>query len=313
LLDSGTFVVTAEFPPPDSAAPADVLARLEPFRGCVDALNVTDASGANCHMSSVAVSVLLARAGCEPVMQVTCRDRNRIAIQGDLLGAAALGIHNVLCLTGDHVANGDHPGARHVGDLDSLTLLATARKMRDAGEFLSGRKLSTPPRLFLGAAGNPFTATMETRLERLRRKAAAGAQFLQTQYCFDIGALEAFMRMVRAEGLHDAVRILIGVGPIGSAKTARWLRSSVPGVHIPDAIVHRLDAAADPREEGRRIAIELIQRIRDIPGVAGVLLMAHRQERLVRSIVADSGVLGARMPLFEGVAQPERSEPCPLP
>jgi methylenetetrahydrofolate reductase (NADPH) len=154
---------------------------------------------------------------------------------------------------------------------------------------------------------------METRLERLRRKAAAGAQFLQTQYCFDIGALEAFMRMVRAEGLHDAVRILIGVGPIGSAKTARWLRSSVPGVHIPDAIVHRLDAAADPREEGRRVAIELIQRIRDIPGVAGVHLMAHRQERLVRSIVADSGVLGARMPLFEGVAQPERSEPCPLP
>ncbi|MCC6197404.1 MAG: methylenetetrahydrofolate reductase C-terminal domain-containing protein [Burkholderiales bacterium] len=313
LLERGTFVVTAEFPPPDSAAPADVLARLAPFRDCVDALNVTDASGANCHMSSVAVSVLLAQAGCEPVMQITCRDRNRIAIQGDLLGAAALGIRNVLCLTGDHVANGDHPGARHVGDLDSLTLLATARKLRDAGEFLSGRKLAAPPQLFLGAAGNPFAAPMETRLERLRRKVAAGAQFLQTQYCFDVAALEDFMAMVRAEGLHERIAILIGVGPIGSAKTARWLRASVPGVRIPDAIVQRLEAAADAREEGRRIAIELIQRIRDIPGIAGVHVMAHRQEQLVRSIVADSGVLGARTPLFTSSAPPARSEPCLLP
>jgi 5,10-methylenetetrahydrofolate reductase len=298
LLARGAFVVTAEFPPPDSADPADVVARLEPFRGCVDALNVTDASGANCHMSSVAVSVLLLQAGCEPVMQVACRDRNRIAIQGDLLGAAALGVRNVLCLTGDHVGNGDHPGAKHVGDLDSLTLLATARKLRDASEFLSGRSIAHPPKLFLGAAGNPFAASLEARIDRLRRKIAAGAQFVQTQYCFDLERLERFMRLAREEGLHEAARIVVGVGPIASAKTARWLRSHVPGVHLPDAVVARLERASDPREEGRRICIELIRGIREIDGVAGVHLMAHRQERMVPSIVAESGALGERTPLF---------------
>ncbi len=298
LLASGAFVVTAEFSPPDSADPADVLARLDPFRGSVDALNVTDASGANCHMSSVAVSLLLMRAGCEPVMQIACRDRNRIAIQGDLLGAAALGVRNVLCITGDHVGNGDHPGAKHVGDLDSLTLLATARKMRDAGEFLSGRKLAHAPALFLGAAGNPFAASTTVRIDRLRRKIAAGAQFVQTQYCFDLDRLEVYMEHARAEGLHEAAHILVGVGPLASAKTARWMRANVPGVHIPDAIVARLEHARDPREEGRRICIELIRAIREIPGIAGVHVMAYRQERMVSSIVAESGVLGARTPML---------------
>jgi methylenetetrahydrofolate reductase (NADPH) len=298
LFASGAFVVTAEFPPPDSADPADVLPRLDPFRGSVDALNVTDASGANCHMSSLAVSVLLMQAGCEPVMQITCRDRNRIAIQGDLLGAAALGVRNVLCITGDHVGNGDHPGAKHVGDLDSLTLLATARKMRDAGEFLSGRKLAHAPRLFLGAAGNPLSASAELRIDRLRRKIAAGAQFVQTQYCFDLEGLDRFMALARAEGVHEAVRIVVGVGPIASAKTARWMRSNVPGVQIPDSVVARLEKAADPKEEGRRICIELIRGIREIPGIAGIHLMAHRQEKSVRSIVAESGVLAGRAPLF---------------
>ncbi len=298
LLASGAFAVTAEFSPPDSADPEHVWERLEPFRDSVDALNVTDASGANCHMSSVAACVLLAQAGCEPVLQIACRDRNRIAAQGDLLGASALGLRNVLCLTGDYVGNGDHPGAKHVGDLDSVTLLATARKMRDAGEFLSGRKLKSPPRLFLGAAANPFAGPVEMRATRLRRKVAAGAQFVQTQYCFDLERLERYMRLVRAEGLDEAVSILIGVGPIVSAKTARWLRSNVPGVHIPDAIVERLERAADPREEGRRICIELVRAIRDMPGVAGVHLMAYRQENMVRSIVAESGVLAGRTALF---------------
>jgi 5,10-methylenetetrahydrofolate reductase len=302
LLDSGTFAVTAELAPPDSADPADVLARLEPFRGHVDALNVTDASGANCHTSSLATSLLLLQAGCEPVLQMACRDRNRIALQGDLLGAAALGLRNVLCLTGDHVANGDHPGARHVGDLDSVTLLATARKMRDAGEFLSGRKLAAAPRLFLGAAGNPFAAGPDVRLDRLRRKVAAGAQFVQTQYCFDLDALEHFMQRVRDEGLDEDVHILVGVGPIVSAKTARWLRGNVPGVRIPDAVVQRLERAADPREEGRRLCIELIRGIRGISGVAGVHIMAYRQERMLASIVAESGVLGTRRPLFAAPA-----------
>lgn len=303
LLASGTFALTAEFSPPDSADPEHVWERLEPFRGCVDALNVTDASGANCHMSSVAVCVLLAQAGCEPVLQIACRDRNRIAAQGDLLGASALGLRNVLCLTGDHVGNGDHPGAQHVGDLDSVTLLATARKMRDAGEFLSGRKLKSAPRLFLGAAANPFSGPAEMRVARLSRKVAAGAQFLQTQYCFDVERLDRYMRLVRDEGLDRIASILVGVGPIVSAKTARWLRGNVPGVRIPDAIVERLEHASDPREEGRRICIELIRAIRQVPGVAGVHIMAYRQEPMVRSIVAESGVLAARAPLFMA-AQP---------
>jgi methylenetetrahydrofolate reductase (NADPH) len=298
LLQSGAFAVTAEFSPPDSADPADVLARVAPFRGSVDALNVTDASGANCHMSSLSVAVLLVREGCEAVMQVSCRDRNRIAIQGDLLGAAALGVRNVLCLTGDHVTNGDHPGAKHVGDLDAVSLLAAARGMRDAGRLLSGRKLEAAPRLYLGAADNPAAPPFEARIARLRRKAAAGAQFVQTQYCFDLDALARYMRAVCDEGLDERLRILIGVGPIASAKTAHWLRTRVPGVHIPDAIVKRLEKSPDQREEGRRLCIELIRGLRGIPGIAGVHIMAPKQDHLVPSIVAESGVLAARLPLF---------------
>lgn len=298
LMESGTFVVTAEFSPPDSADPADVLARIAPFRGSVDALNVTDASGANCHMSSLSVAVLLTQAGGEAVMQVSCRDRNRIAIQGDLLGAAALGVRNVLCLTGDHVTNGDQPGAKHVGDLDALSLLATARGMRDAGRLLSGRKLAVAPRLFLGAADTPSAPPFEARIARLRRKLAAGAQFIQTQYCFDVPELERYMRAVCDAGLHERLRILVGVGPIGSAKTARWLRARVPGVHIPEAIVKRLEQAADPREEGRRICIEIIRQLRELPGIAGVHIMAPKQDHLIPSIVAESGVLAGRAPLF---------------
>ena len=300
LLASGAFVVTAEFSPPDSADPADVAARLAPFRGCVDALNVTDASGANCHMSSLAVSVLLAQAGCEPVMQVACRDRNRIAIQGDMLGAAALGVRNVLCLTGDHVGKGDHPGARHVGDLDSMTLLATARKMRDAGRVPVGAQARQRAAAVPGRRRQSRRRRRSTsRSAACARKIAAGAQFVQTQYCFDLERLERVHAAACArKGCTRRAALIIGVGPIASAKTARWLRANVPGVHIPDAIVARLEQAADPREEGRRIAVELIRGIRAIRGVAGVHIMAYRQERMVPSIVAESGVLAGRAPLF---------------
>ena len=294
LLASGGFAVTAEFSPPDSADPAEVNARLDYFREGVDAINVTDGSGANCHMSSLGVSALLLQAGFEPVMQITCRDRNRIAIQGDILGAAALGIRNLLCLTGDSTLVGDHPGAKPVFDLDSMSLLQTARVMRDEGRFLSGRKLNAVPRLFLGGADNPFAPPYDMRPMRLARKIAAGAQFVQTQYCFDLALLEGYMQRVRGEGLHRRCHILIGVGPIGSAKTARWLRSKVPGVHIPDAVVKRLEQAADPRIEGRNICIEMIQAIRGIPGIAGVHIMASRQEHLIPDIVRESGVLAGR-------------------
>lgn len=294
LLAAGRFVVTAEFSPPDSADSYDVYEQLAHFLGHVDAINVTDGSGANCHMSSLGVSALLLQAGCEPVMQISCRDRNRIAIQGDILGAAALGIRNILCLTGDSTMVGDHAGAKPVFDLDSMSLLQTARIMRDEGRLLSGRKLSTAPRLFLGGADNPFAPPFDLRPRRLARKIAAGAQFVQTQYCFDLELLRRYMSSVRAEGLHECCRIIVGVGPIGSAKTARWLRGKVPGVHIPDAVVARLEAASDAGAEGRRICVELMQEIREIPGVAGVHIMAPRQDQYIPELVRASGVLGGR-------------------
>jgi 5,10-methylenetetrahydrofolate reductase len=296
VLAAGTFAVTAEFSPPDSADPADVFAQLAHFRGHVDAINVTDGSGANCHMSSLGVSALLLQAGFEPVMQITCRDRNRIGIQGDILGAAALGIRNLLCLTGDSTVVGDHPDAKPVFDLDSMSLLQTARIMRDEGRFLSGRKLNRVPRLYLGGADNPFAPPFEMRPLRLARKIAAGAQFVQTQYCFDLALLESYMARVRDEGLHEHCHILIGVGPVASAKTARWLRNKVPGVHIPDALIARLEGASDQRAEGRRICVEMIQAIRAIRGVAGVHIMAPRQDQFIPDIVRDSGVLDGRQP-----------------
>ncbi len=290
FLRDGVFVVTAEFSPPDSADADDVYKGLANFGSHVDALNVTDGSGANCHMSSVAVSTLLLGAGCEPIMQMTCRDRNRIAIQGDVLGAAALGIRNLLCLTGDNVGNGDHPGAKPVGDLDSVSLLHTVRTLRDEGRFLSGRPLSSSPRLFLGGADNPFAPPLEFRPARLARKILAGAQFVQTQYCFDVPLLEQYMERVRAEGLHERCHIIIGLGPIGSARTARWLRDKVPGVHIPDEIVSRLEQTADPKEEGKRICIELMRRVQEIRGVAGIHLMTPKQDRLIAELVSEAGL-----------------------
>lgn len=290
LLTDGVFVVTAEFSPPDSANPEDVYKGLVHFDTHVDALNVTDGSGANCHMSSVGVSTLLLRAGYEPVMQMTCRDRNRIAIQGDILGAAALDIKNLLCLTGDNVGNGDHPGAKPVGDLDSVSLLNTVRTMRDEARYLSGRTLSSSPRLFLGAAENPFAPPLDFRPARLARKILAGAQFVQTQYCFDVPLLERYMEQVRDEGLHERCHIIVGVGPIGSARTARWLREKVPGVRIPDEIVARLEGAAQPKEEGKRICIELMQRIRQIRGIAGIHLMTPKQDHVIGELVAGAGL-----------------------
>ena len=298
LLASGEFAVTAEIAPPDTADPAEVSRQLEAFRGSVDALNVTDASGANCHMSSLAMSALLLQAGCEPVMQITCRDRNRIAIQGDILGAAALGVRNLLCLTGDDVRNGDHPGARFVGDLDAVTLVAAARSMRDEGRFLSGRKILSPPQLFLGAADNPSAPPLQARIERLARKVAAGAQFVQTQYCFDLELMQRYMREVRAQDLHRRCHILVGVGPIASARAARWLRARVPGVMIPDRVIARLERALDPCAEGRRICVEMIEGLRQIEGVAGVHIMAAKQEGAVAEIVAASAAPGQRTPLF---------------
>ena len=296
VLRAGAFAVTTELDPPDSADPQDVYRRAAIFDGYVDAINATDGSGANCHMSSLAVCALLTRVGYAPVMQISCRDRNRIAIQGDILGGAAMGVCNMLCLTGDGVQAGDHPQAKPVFDLDCMTLLEIGRALRDERRFQSGRKIAFAPRVFLGAAENPFAPPYEWRPFRLAKKAAAGAQFIQTQYCYDVPRLRCFMAQVDALGLLDKVFILVGVGPLRSAKAALWMRSHVPGVHIPDAIIKRMAGAENPAAEGRKLCIELIREIREIEGVAGVHVMAYRQEESVAEVIAESGVLNGRVP-----------------
>jgi len=300
VLRAGQFAVTTELDPPDSADPEEVYRRARVFDGYVDAINATDGSGANCHMSSLAVCALLTRVGYAPVMQISCRDKNRIAIQGDILGGAAMGVCNLLCLTGDGVQAGDHPQALPVFDLDALTLLETARTLRDEHHFLSGRKITHAPRVLLGAAENPFADPIEWRAERLAKKVAAGAQFIQTQFCFDVPLLRTFMNRVEDLGLLDKVFILVGVGPLRSAKSAEWIRTRVPGVHIPDEVVKRLAGASDGGLEGRRLCIDLIQEIRTLKGVHGVHVMAYRQEETVAEIIQRSGVLGGRVPWNPG-------------
>jgi methylenetetrahydrofolate reductase (NADPH) len=299
-LRKGWFAVTAELNPPDSADPRDVLKAAEPLKDVADAINATDASGANCHMSSMGICSILSRAGMGIVLQISCRDRNRIAIQGDVLGAAAMGVGNVLCLTGDGVAVGDQPGAKPVFDFDCMSLLRTLKTMRDDGHFLSGRKLTTPPALFLGAAENPCIPPYEWRAERLEKKVRAGADFIQTNYIYDVEIFRKFMARVRDLGLADKVFILAGVGPIASAKTARWMRANVPGIHIPDTVIDRLEKAVKPAEEGKKLCIELIQQIREIEGVKGVHVMAYRREHLVGEIIEASGILKERL-LAKGV------------
>lgn len=303
VLRAGVFAVTAEIAPPDSADPEDVYARAALFDGYTDAINATDGSGANCHMSSVAMCSLLTRRGYSMVMQVSGRDRNRIAIQGDILGAAAMGVCNVLCLTGDGVGIGDHPEAQPVFDLDCMSMLSMVRGMRDDGRFLSGRRLTSPPQVFLGAAANPFGPPLDYRPHRLAKKIAAGAQFVQTQYCFDIDIFKDYMTAVRDMGIQENVFILAGVGPLASAKSAEWIRSNVPGVHIPDHIIDRLQGADNQKEEGVNICIDMINQLQEVEGVHGVHIMAFRQEHRVAEIVERSNVLHGRELWHPGVAR----------
>ncbi len=298
VLRAGAFAVTSELAPPDSADPEDVYKRARVFDGYVDAINATDGSGANCHMSSVAVCALLTRVGYAPVMQISCRDKNRIAIQGDILGGAAMGVCNMLCLTGDGVQAGDHPQAKPVFDLDSTSLLGIARGLRDEHHFESGRKVTFAPRVFLGAAENPNVQPLQHRALRLGKKVAAGAQFIQTQYCYDIPLLRNFMTALEDAGLLEKVFMLIGVGPLRSAKTAEWMRKNVPGMHVPDAVIARLAGAKDQTREGLNLCVDLIQEIRTIKGVSGVHVMAYRQEESVAEIIDRSGVLAGRVPWY---------------
>jgi methylenetetrahydrofolate reductase (NADPH) len=293
ILRAGAFAVTAEIAPPDSADPDDVYERAALFDGVVDAINATDGSGAHCHMSSVGMCSLLTRRGYAMVMQVSARDRNRIAIQGDVLGASAMGVSNILCLTGDSVGVGDHPEAKPVFDLDCMSMLNMLRGMRD----------EKPPQVFLGAAANPFGPPLDYRPLRLAKKIEAGAQFIQTQYCFDVEVFKNYMQVACDMGLHEKAFILAGVGPLASAKSAEWIRSNVPGVHIPDHIIERLNGAENQKEEGVSICVDMIRELKEIEGVSGVHIMAYKQEARVAEIVERSDALAGRELWHPGVAR----------
>lgn len=290
-LSAGEFVVTAEVTPPLSADAGALLAKAAPLRGRVDAVNVTDAAGARAAMSSFAAAAILAGNGIEPVLQVTCRDRNRIALACDLLGAAAQGVNNLLILHGDEPAGGDQPEAAPVYDLDSRAVMALARQMRDEAMLPSERRIEPPPHFFIGAADTPRAPETDWRPTGLEAKAAAGADFVQTQFCFDLDMAERYFARLREFGVTDRLAFIVGVGPIASARSARWMRDNLFGVSVPDAVIARLEQAEDPAAEGRRIAIEMIQGLRTIPGVSGVHLMAPLQKIETLALVIDEAGL----------------------
>lgn len=295
-LARGEFVVTAEIGPPRGATLAPVRRKARLLRDWVDAANVTDAQSAIVRVASWAGCLAAMEEGVEPVMQLQCRDRNRIALQSDLLGAAAIGIPNVLLLTGDHPRFGDHPDAKPVFDFDSVHLLWTARTMRDQARLLSGRQLKPPPGWFIGAVENPFAPPLQFRAERLGKKITAGAQFVQTQFIYDLPIFERFMQRVRDLGLDRRCAILAGVGPIKSLRALEHMRRDVPGMHVPEDVVRRLRGVPEERvpQEGLAVCAEVIAQVRRIPGVAGVHVMAFGWEDAIPEILERAG-LGPRV------------------
>ncbi|HEX7006594.1 MAG TPA: methylenetetrahydrofolate reductase [Alphaproteobacteria bacterium] len=294
VLRAGHFAMTAEVTPPLSSNPARLLEKALPLKGYADAVNVTDGASARAHMSSLAASAILVQNGIEPILQVTCRDRNRIAIQSDLLGAGALGVRNVLVLTGDDPKAGDQPDTKPVFDLNSTALIKTAATMRDEGKLPSGREILDPPQLFIGAADLPIDPPAGWKAEGLKAKADAGARFVQTQFCFDMEIVRRYAAALRDLGLTERLYILIGIGPLSSAKSARWMRQNLYGTTIPDAIIDRMEQAKDPKAEGTRICVELLQQLVEIPGIAGAHLMAPLNEAAVPAAIEQSGLLKRR-------------------
>jgi methylenetetrahydrofolate reductase (NADPH) len=293
LLTGGHFVVTGELGPPKGADVAVVEKKANLLKGNVDSINVTDNQTAIVRMSSIAVSALLVRMGLEPNMQMVCRDRNRIAMQSDIFGAYALGIRNILCLSGDHQKFGNHPTAKNVFDLDSIQLIQTVKKMRDEHKVLGGDEIEGAPQMFIGAAANPFADPFEYRAVRLAKKATAGVDFIQTQCIYDLDKFERFMKMVRDRGLQEKIFILAGVTPLKSVGMAKYMKEKVAGMEVPDEIIDRMRKAGKEkaREEGLNICVEQIQRLRQIPGVHGIHLMAIEWEDAVHGIVERAGLL----------------------
>ena len=296
VLASGQFAVTAELGPPKNADAEVIRTKAKLLSGCADAVNITDCQTAIVRMSSIASSVVLMQEGLEPVTQMTCRDRNRIAIQSDLLGAAALGLKNLLCLTGDHQKFGNHPNSTGVFDMDSIQLLQMVRMMRDEKVFQCGEEIKgREPDFFLGAAANPFADPFEFRALRLAKKIAAGAQFIQTQLVYNVEKFAAWMKAVRDLGLHEKCYILAGVTPLKSIGMARYIKNNVPGMDVPDHVIARLkgakDSKKDVQKEGINICVDIINRVKEIEGVAGVHIMAIEWERAVPEIAKRAGLL----------------------
>jgi 5,10-methylenetetrahydrofolate reductase len=312
VLRAGIFAVTAELGPPQSADGAAIHQKASLLRGNCDAVNITDNQTAIVRMSSIGSGALVVQEGLEPIIQMTCRDRNRLAMQSDLLAAYALGMRNLLCLTGDHQTFGNHPTAKNVFDMDSIQMIQMVTQMRDQHIFQCGDPLKGPePRFFVGAAASPFAGPIEFRPLRLAKKVKAGANFIQTQLVYDVEAFAKYMEKVRELGLHEKTYILAGVGPLKSPGMAKYMKESVPGILVPEAIIKRMEAAgaawagkkkeeltkedkkarsAAWQEEGIHICIELIQQIRQIKGVAGVHIMAIEWEEAVRPIVEGAGL-----------------------
>jgi len=291
VLESGQFVVTGELGPPKSAERKKIEYHAEMLRGFVDAFNLTDNQTAIVRTSSIASGAILAQMGLDPIIQITCRDRNRIAIQSDVLGAVALGIKNILCLQGDHAKFGNEQGAKNVNDLDSMQLIQALRRMRDEQAFISGEKLEAPLDIFIGAVENPFADPFEYRAYRLAKKVAAGVDFIQTQAIFDLDRFERWMEKVRELGVHKQVPILAGVIPIKSLGAARYIKNNVSGMIVPDELLKRVEDAPDKKEEGVRICVETIERLKKVEGLAGVHIMAVAWEEIVPEVVTRAGLL----------------------
>lgn len=292
LFERGEFVVTGEIGPPKSAGSNGIRHHAEQLAAYCDATNLTDNQTAIVRLSSIAAGVHVLGAGVEPIIQMTCRDRNRIAIQSDLLGAYSLGLRNVLCLAGDHQSFGNHPTAANVFDIDSIQLIRTVKRMRDEKKFMCGEAIKeNEPRFFIGAVANPFADPFEFRVLRLEKKISAGAQFIQTQIIFDVERFARWMELVRQRGLHERAYIMAGLMPVRSAKVAAYMQKNVSGMIVPDEMVERLKNAEDQQAEAVELCVEQIRQIRNIEGVRGVHIMAVGWEEIVPTIVEKAGLL----------------------
>jgi methylenetetrahydrofolate reductase (NADPH) len=284
-LQARQFAITAEIAPPVSCDAGDLRRKAEPLKGLADAVNVTDGAGARATMSALAAATILLGMGIEPILQLTCRDKNRIALQSELMGAAALGVRNLLLLTGDDPKAGDQPDTKPVFDINSATLIETARRLRDDGTLPTGRKVGGKAAFFLGAADVPIDPPADWQPTALAGKVKSGAQFVQTQFCMDAGIVRRYVGRLEQAGLTQKLGILIGVNPLRSAKSAAWMKSHLFGTIISDALIKRMEGAADPEREGIRICSELIEELSTIPGVAGVHIMAPGNDVAIPEVI----------------------------